>query len=251
MIQLDKKGVQRFQPRVIVAGILWILLGISCRAELRPIITKGPPLVPAVSKNPAGDRYGSRYSGWDEPILRYRYQTKDVVRLRIPQSYLTDVTNLSLLNMTGNQSEGNEGVFLLQDLPLPGDGADFEMESEKGISLKKKGDLLWITIRPQDEQKKWSASDDKLQIGTNPLRVVFRKYDEVNTMDLDVTIKDFSIADFQRSAPVYSQESGAAGFEGGGGFQWWTNHVSPAITTRRDSPGEESLATGSFNVISH
>lgn len=242
--------ISKLLPRVFGGGIVLIFFAISCRAELRPIITKGPPLVPAVSKNPAGDRYGSRYSGWDEPILRYRYQTKDVVQLRIPKSYLTDVTNLSLLNTTGNQSEGNEGVFLLQDLPLPGDGADFEMESEKGISLKKKGDLLWITIRPQDERRKWSASDDKLQIGTNSLRVVFRKYEDANTMDLDVIIKDFSIADFQRSAPVFSQDSGAAGFEGGGGFQWWTNQVSPAITTRRDSPGEESLATGSFNVIS-
>jgi hypothetical protein len=251
MTSNGKITIHKLIPRVFGGGIFLIFFGISCRAELRPIITKGPPLVPSFPRNPAGDRYGSRDSGWDEPILRYRYQTKDVVQLRIPQSYLTDITNLSLLNMTENQSEGNEGVFLLQDLPMPGDSADFDLESEKSISLKKTGNLLWITIRPQDERKRWSASDNNLRIGVNRLRVVFRKYDDVNTMDLDVIIKDFSIADFQRSAPVFSQESGAAGFEGGGGFQWWTNHVSPAISTRRDSPGEESLATGSFNVISH
>jgi hypothetical protein len=152
--------------------------------------------------------------------------------------------------MTENQSVDAEGIYLLQDVPLPGDGTDFDIEREKSISLKKKGDLLWITIRPQDERKKWSASDDNLQIGVNRLMVVFRTYDEVNKMELDVIIKDFSIADFQRSAPVFSQESGATEFKGGGSFQWWTNHVSPAISTRRDSPGEESLATGSFNVIS-
>ena len=238
---------------------------VGCRSKIDVQVKSGAP-IPLTSKpstdpgNPPPGTVAPTAGVQQDPVkallpVKVEYQSREILRLRLTNSFLGSASSISVLNVTGLTTEAeNDGPALLRDTEIPvalaltgsSEIKFFELTDLPGVSFARDAAGLVISITPTAFEIR-----KLVKYGLNKLKIIANDPFEPRFTYATLTVKDFDVfgpamVGFEGpNAPQTAVLDGPNGYQ----FQGWLNVVSPPVVTLSTENGGSSLTHGVFNIM--